>query len=182
MDGKPVTKGCYQQTMAEATAAQIQNVLTQSEQGNAFFQDKDHKKSIQAGDIAVLVRTGNEGKLVRKALSEQGIASVYLSNRDSVFSTAEAADIQRLLQAVLTPEDERALRAALASSLFALTAVELDKLNNDENEWEIAVNSFKEYRRQWLTRGVMPMLRSVMAKCKIAERLLAEEGGGATSD
>ena len=177
VDGKPVTKGCYQQTMAEATAAQIQNVLTQSEQGNAFFQDKDHKMSIQAGDIAVLVRTGNEGKLVRKALSEQGIASVYLSNRDSVFSTAEAADIQRLLQAVLTPEDERALRAALASSLFALTAVELDKLNNDENEWEIAVNSFKEYRRQWLTRGVMPMLRSVMAKCKIAERLLAEEGG-----
>lgn len=177
VDGKPVTKGSYQQIMAEATAAQIQNVLTQSQQGSAFFQDKGGKKPIQAGDIAVLVRTGNEGKLVRKALSEQGIASVYLSNRDSVFSTAEAADIQRLLQAVLTPEDERALRAALASSLFALTAIELDKLNNDENEWEIAVNSFKEYRKQWLTRGVMPMLRSVMAKCKIAERLLAEEGG-----
>lgn len=176
-DGKPVTKGSYQEAMANATAAQIQNVLTQAEQGSAFFLDKDSKKVIQASDIAVLVRTGNEGKLVRKALSEQGIASVYLSNRDSVFSTAEAADIQRLLQAVLTPEDDRALRAALASSLFALTAVELDELNNSENAWEAAINNFKDYRKQWLTRGVMAMIRSVMAKEKMAENLLAEEGG-----
>lgn len=176
-DGKPVTKGSYQQVMAEATAAQIQNVLTQSQQGSAFFQDKEHKKAIQASDVAVLVRTGNEGKLVRQALADQGIASVYLSNRDSVFSTPEAADMQRLLQAVLTPEDDRALRAALASRLFALTAVDLDKLNSDETEWETAVNAFKDYRKLWVTRGVMPMLRSVMAKSTIAERLLAEEGG-----
>ena len=177
VDGKPVTKASYQQIMAEATAAQIQHVLTQSQQNNAYFQDEEHKKAIKAGDIAVLVRTGSEGKLVRNALAEQGIASVYLSNRDSVFSSAEAADIQRLLQAVLTPQDERALRAALASRLFSLTAMKLDELNSDETEWENAVNEFKEYRKLWLQRGVMPMLRSVMSKREIAERLLAEDGG-----
>lgn len=176
-DGKPITKGNYQATMAAATAAQIQHILTQSQQKHAYFLDGEQQHAIAAGDIAVLVRTGTEGRLVREALSKQGIASVYLSNRDSVFSTSEAADIQRLLQAVLTPEDDRILRAALASGLFARTAIELDQLNNDENEWEIAVNSFKQYRQQWLKRGVMPMLRSVMAKNQIAERLLAEDGG-----
>ncbi|WP_305813386.1 exodeoxyribonuclease V subunit beta [Photobacterium leiognathi] len=178
-EGKPVTKGEYESTMAQATAAQIQHILERSQQGQGYFLDKEggEAKAVKAGDIAVLVRTGREGKLVREALARQGIASVYLSNRDSVFSTAEAADVQRLLQAVLTPEDDRALRAALASGLFALTAIELDTLNNDENEWEIAVNSFKQYRQQWQKRGVMPMLRSVMAKNNIAERLLVEEGG-----
>ncbi len=177
LDGKPVTKGNYQEVMAEATAAKIQDILTQSQQDSAYFQDKDHKKAIQAGDIAVLVRTGSEGKLVRQALAEQGIASVYLSNRDSVFGSAEAADIQRLLQAVLTPENERALRAALASSLFAYTAADLDLLNNDETRWETAVTEFRDYRKLWLSRGVMPMLRAVMSRNAIAERLLAEEGG-----
>lgn len=177
LDGKPVTKGNYQEVMAEATAAKIQDILTQSQQDSAYFQDKDHKKAIQAGDIAVLVRTGSEGKLVRHALAEQGIASVYLSNRDSVFGSAEAADIQRLLQAVLTPENERALRAALASSLFAYTAADLDLLNNDETRWETAVTEFRDYRKLWLSRGVMPMLRAVMSRNAIAERLLAEDGG-----
>lgn len=176
-DGKPITKGSYQETMAAATAAQIQHILTQSQQQSAYFCDGEQRHMIEAGDIAVLVRTGSEGKLVKKALAEQGIASVYLSNRDSVFASAEAGDIQRLLQAVLTPEDERALRAALASSLFALTAVELDELNNSESAWEVAINSFKGYRKLWLSRGVMPMLRTVMAQNKIAERLLADEGG-----
>lgn len=53
----------------------------------------------------------------------------------------------------------------------------LDKLNNDENEWENAINEFKEYRRLWSQRGVLPMLRSVMSKRHIAERLLEEDNG-----
>lgn len=48
--------------------------------------------------------------MIKQALAEQGIASVYLSNRDSVFSSDVAQDLQRLLQAVLTPDDDRTLR------------------------------------------------------------------------
>ncbi len=68
---------------------------------------------------------------------------MYLSNRDSVFTSSVAQDLQRLLQAVLTPENDRALRASLASELFALDAASLDALNNDEVVWENAVNEFK---------------------------------------
>ena len=174
---KPLPKGDYLKAMAKATADQIQEILSASQEQQAYFESEKGKQPIQAGDIAVLVRTGNEGRMVKQALAKQGIASVYLSNRDSVFISTMAQDIQRLLQAVLTPENDRALRASLASELFALDAGTLDKLNNDENEWENAINEFKEYRRLWVQRGVLPMLRSVMSKRHIAERLLEEENG-----
>ncbi|ENM3734099.1 exodeoxyribonuclease V subunit beta [Vibrio cholerae] len=171
---KPQSKTDYYAQMAEACAAQIQHILTASASGAATF----HRgEAIEAGDLAVLVRTGNEARMVRDALSQQGIASVYLSNRDSVFASYVAQDIERLLLAVWQPEDERLLRAAVGSNLFALTASELDALNNDENEWEQLIAEFRQYRRLWSERGVLPMLRAVLTQRHIAERWLAESEG-----
>ncbi|CAH0531566.1 RecBCD enzyme subunit RecB [Allocatenococcus thiocycli] len=178
---KPLSKGEYLTRMAEATASQIQTILTQAQQGQACLVNGEKEKAVQAGDIAVLVRTGSEGRMIKQALADQGIASVYLSNRDSVFTSSVAQDLQRLLQAVLTPENDRALRASLASELFALDAASLDALNNDEIVWENAVNEFKEYRKLWVQRGVLPMLRAVISKRHIAERLL-EEGASSQGE
>ncbi|MBT0089483.1 exodeoxyribonuclease V subunit beta [Vibrio alginolyticus] len=180
-DDKPLPKGEYLTRMAEATASQIQTILTQAQQGQACLVNGEKQKAVQAGNIAVLVRTGGEGRMVKQALADQGIASVYLSNRDSVFTSSVAQDLQRLLQAVLTPENDRALRASLASELFALDAASLDALNNDEIVWENAVNEFKEYRKLWVQRGVLPMLRAVISKRHIAERLL-EEGASSQGE
>lgn len=180
-DDKPLPKGEYLTRMAEATASQIQTILTQAQQGQACLVNGEKQKAVQAGDIAVLVRTGSEGRMIKQALADQGIASVYLSNRDSVFTSSVAQDLQRLLQAVLTPENDRALRASLASELFALDAASLDALNNDEIVWENAVNEFKEYRKLWVQRGVLPMLRTVISKRHIAERLL-EEGASSQGE
>ncbi|GEM74018.1 exodeoxyribonuclease V subunit beta [Vibrio sagamiensis] len=173
-EDKPLSKGEYLSAMAQATASQIQTILTAAQQGQACLVNGEKKRAVQAGDIAVLVRTGSEGHRIKQALAQQGIASVYLSNRDSVFTSSVAQDIQRLLQAVLTPENDRALRASLASELFALDAGRLDALNNDEIVWDNAVSEFKEYRKLWQLRGVLPMLRSVISKRHIAERLLVE--------
>ncbi len=180
-DDKPLPKGEYLTRMAEATASQIQTILTQAQQGQACLVNGEKQKAVQAGDIAVLVRTGSEGRMIKQALADKGIASVYLSNRDSVFTSSVAQDLQRLLQAVLTPENDRALRASLASELFALDAASLDALNNDEIVWENAVNEFKEYRKLWVQRGVLPMLRAVISKRHIAERLL-EEGASSQGE
>ncbi len=176
-EDKPLPKGEYLVEMANATASQIQTILTASAQGQATLINGDKVASIEAGDIAVLVRTGSEGRMVKQALADQGIASVYLSNRDSVFTSTIAQDVQRLLQAVLTPDNDRSLRACLGSELFALDAYALDLLNNDELVWDNAINEFKEYRKLWVGRGVLPMLRSVMSKRHISERLLREQNG-----
>ncbi|MBC3616709.1 exodeoxyribonuclease V subunit beta [Vibrio metschnikovii] len=174
---KPIPKTEYLSCMAKACASQIQTILSAAQHQQAYFETGKGQKIVQAGDIAVLVRTGNEGRMIKQALAEQGIASVYLSNRDSVFSSDVAQDLQRLVQAVLTPDDDRTLRACLASPLFAFDAASLNALNNDEVVWENAVNEFKAYRQLWIERGVLPMLRSVMSKRHLAERWLEEQNG-----
>ncbi|KHT63130.1 exodeoxyribonuclease V subunit beta [Photobacterium gaetbulicola] len=174
---EPTKKGDYQQVMAEATTAEIQKILTLSQQGKAVLVDGEQTRPIHASDISVLVRTGSEAALIRRTLAEQGIASVYLSNRDSVFGCTEAADLLRFLQAVLTPEDDRNMRAALASSLFGLTAQALDAMNTSESVWEQYVSEFRVYRKLWQSRGVLPMLRHMLAQRKIPETLLSQNGG-----
>ncbi|MCG9662440.1 exodeoxyribonuclease V subunit beta [Vibrio mediterranei] len=173
----PVAKSEYVPTMAAATAQHIKQVLTQSQTGKAALINGDNNETIEAGNIAVLVRTGSEGQLIKQALAERGIASVYLSNRDSVFTSEIADDLLRLMLAVWHQDDERMLKSALASQLFALPAVQLDSLNNDENLWEQVVAEFRDYRQLWISRGILPMLRSVLFKREISNRLLSTDGG-----
>ena len=176
--GQPVAAQDYNHQMAEHTAYQIHHILSASQQQQAQFIDKKSQAHpIQAGDIAVLVRTGREGKLIKEALANQGVASVYLSNRDSVFDSEVAQDVLRLLMAVASPSDEYSLRAILACDLFALNMAQLDQFNHDENAWENVVNEFEQYHQLWLKRGVLPMMRAVISQRQIAERWLLETHG-----
>ena len=176
-DNPTVGSGDYQTTMSHATATEINRLLTLSDQQQCLINSGNSSRPLQAGDIAILVRTGRQGQLIRNSLAEQGIASVYLSNSDSVFGCQEATDIQRLLSACLTPTDERALRAALATPLFGLDAAYLDQLNHDEQLWEQTVEEFSLYQTLWFEQGVLPMLRRVIYQRKIAETLLTSELG-----
>ncbi|MFV0576171.1 MAG: exodeoxyribonuclease V subunit beta [Vibrio sp.] len=168
----------YRQGMAANTANQIHQILTASNQDQAHFVDKKgNSHAIQPSDIAVLVRTGREGKLIKDALAKQGIASVYLSNRDSVFDSVVAQDVLRLLIAASNPSDEGAMRAILASDLFDLNVQQIDQFNHDENAWENLVNEFETYHQLWTQRGVQPMLRAVLNQRHIAERWLSQLNG-----
>jgi exodeoxyribonuclease V beta subunit len=59
---------------------------------------------LRPADIAVLVRTGTRPQEVRRAL-RRAVASVYLSDKDSVFASDEAHDLLRWLRAVASPLD-----------------------------------------------------------------------------
>jgi len=79
----------------------------------ARFVDPDKgDKPLQPKDIAVLVRSGKEAAVVREALRARGVASVYLSDRDSVFASDEARDLCLWLRGVAEPQDMRRVRAA----------------------------------------------------------------------
>lgn len=163
--------------MARQCAAQIRDWLTAGQQGQAKLLTTKGPKSVQASDITILVRSRAEAALIRDALSALAIPSVYLSNRDSVFDTTEAKDLLWLLQAVLAPEQERALRSAMATGILGLDARMLDALNHDERAWDALVDEFDHYRQHWQRRGVLPMLREMMARSHLAENLLATPGG-----
>ena len=172
--GRPtVNKGSYQREMARATASEISRLLTLGQRGRARIGNKP----LKPGSIAVLVRTGAEGQLIQRELSRLDIASVYLSNRDSVFAQPEAGDLLLLLQAALQPDNERALRAVLATALFDLDALTLDELASDELAWEATVLEFRAYREIWQRKGVQAMVQSLMQRRELASSLLGSPYG-----
>ncbi|EXU74987.1 exodeoxyribonuclease V subunit beta [Erwinia mallotivora] len=175
--GEGVGVSDYQQFMARQCAADICHWLTAGQRGEALIGKGDTLRSVQACDITILVRSRQEAALMRDALNRLHIPSVYLSNRDSVFSTQEAREMVWLLQAVLAPDQERILRNALATSILGLDALTLEALSQDERQWDALVEEFDLYRQRWLKRGVLPMLRELMVRRHIAENLLASESG-----
>lgn len=177
MPGDTVGSGDYQTFMAQLCATQIRDWLSAGQRGRALLWRGETSRPVQASDITVLVRNRLEAAQVREALQTLGIPSVYLSNRDSIFETLEAQELLWLLQAVLAPERENTLRSALATSMFGLTALDIENLNQDEQAWDALVEEFSEYRQIWRQRGVMPMLRALMTARHIAENLLATRGG-----
>ncbi|UVK78299.1 MAG: exodeoxyribonuclease V subunit RecB [Sodalis sp. Fse] len=166
----------YQQLMAQQCATTIRNWLSASLNGDAWLEGKQ-RQPLQASDITVLVRNHNEAALVHDALATLAIPTVYLSNRNNVFKTPEAREILWLLQAVVTPEQDNALRCALATSLLGFDAVSLEFLNTDEQSWENRIKEFADYRLCWQNRGVLPMLRQMIIHHRIAENLLASSDG-----
>lgn len=167
----------YQQTMARQCASEIQRWLSAGLAGRAQLWRGEQARPVAASDITILVRSRQEASIIRDALSALNIPSVYVSNRDSVFTTSEARDLLWVLQAVLNPERESLVRSALASGILGLDARTLDNLNQDEQAWDQVVEEFDRYRQCWITRGVMPMLRDLLARRKIAESLRAAPGG-----
>ncbi|MGK4329108.1 exodeoxyribonuclease V subunit beta [Lonsdalea quercina] len=170
--------GDYQQVMARQCAGQIRDWLSAGQSGQAWLVDgHGETRPVRAADITVLVRSRREAMLIRQALNRQHIPSVYLSNRDSVFATVEAREMLWILQAVLAPEQERALRAAMATTIMGMDAPSLDALSRSEANWDALVDEFARYRQLWLQRGVLPMLRAMMTQRRLAEDVLASADG-----
>jgi exodeoxyribonuclease V beta subunit len=160
--------------MADACASEIVRLLQAGQQANAGFgETPDDLKGVRPGDIAVLVNTGTEARAVRSALTARGVRSVYLSEKESVFDSPLAADLQLWLTACATPEDERLLRAALASAALGMDWAALDALGHDALLWESRVLQFSGYQRIWQRQGVLPMLRRLLHDFGVPQRLLA---------
>ncbi|MFM2068183.1 MAG: hypothetical protein RLZZ584_3092 [Pseudomonadota bacterium] len=135
------------------------------------------KERLRPGDIAVLVRTGREASQVRKALDERGVRSVYLSDKESVYASREAADLLLWLQAVADPLDSRRARAALATTTIALPLAELARLSQDDLAFEQRVDQLRLLASLWRRQGVLPMLRRTLHELALPARWLAQPDG-----
>ena len=77
--------------MAEVTASEIVRLLNLANQGSTGFKSSDAFHALQPADIAILVRSGTEAKVMRNALASRQLRSVYLSERDSIYKTGVRA-------------------------------------------------------------------------------------------
>lgn len=141
--------------------------------GAGFDEDGQPRRRVQPADIAVLVRNGGEAEAVRAALRRRGVPSVYLSDKDSVFRSPEAADLLRLLHAVAAPRDVRLARAALATTLVGLPLPELLALAGDDERFDRACERLQQLQAVWKSQGVLAMLRQALHRFDLPARWLA---------
>lgn len=171
----PVSKGHYRKALAASAATEIVRLLDVNQR--AGFAKGGELAPVKPSDIAVLVRDLKEAQAIRGALAERGVRSVYLSDKDSVFAGQEARDLLLWLRACADPDQERSLRAALASATLSLELAELERLNLDERSWERHVMQFRDYRQRWQRQGVLPMLRQLLQDFSLPQRLLTRADG-----
>ena len=162
--------------MAKICAISIQHWLKSAAENQAVFQNEDTCKTLQAANIAVLVRDKNEAALVKNELQKLGIASVYLSDQNSVFDSNVAKELAWVLKACLNVA-ERPILNAIATALFGLNAADIHQIQQNEADWQRWADSFAQYQQTWQRQGILVMLHQILLEQGISERLLNQATG-----
>ena len=162
--------------MAKICAISIQHWLKSAVENQAVFQNEDTCKTLQAANIAVLVRDKNEAALVKNELQKLGIASVYLSDQNSVFDSNVAKELSWVLKACLNVA-ERPILNAIATALFGLNAADIHQIQQNEADWQRWADSFAQYQQTWQRQGILAMLHQILLEQGISERLLSQATG-----
>lgn len=172
-----VAMGQYCATLAAATAGEIVRLLNAAQAGDTGFKSAAGVRPLQPSDIAILVRTGKEAKAMREALALRRLRSVYLSERESIFASAEACDLLLWLEAMADPRNERKVRTALSTGTFGWPYPALQALAQHETAWELQLERFLGYQQRWRQDGILPALRQLIGDYALHARLGADPNG-----
>jgi exodeoxyribonuclease V beta subunit len=164
----------YRAFFAHHSAEHIAGMLNDPQVG---FRRGDAFARLLPADIAILVRDRREAAAIRQALELRKIPSVYLSDKDSVLDSPDAADLLRWMHAVANPLDGALARAAFATRTANLPLAELARLSSDELAWEARIEQLKALHVVWQRQGVLAMLRRFVHELALPSALLAQAGG-----
>ncbi len=174
---RQLAKAAAARRAAEATAAEIARLLVLGRQGRARLPAADGgERRLEGGDVAVLVRSHHQGRLVGAALARRGVPSVQQAE-DSVFASREAEQLRRVLLAVAEPSRDDILRAALGTELLGVPGDELARLLDDERAWTEWLGLFHRTHQSWREHGFARMFRELLAAQGVPARLLAHPDG-----
>jgi exodeoxyribonuclease V beta subunit len=169
---KPLSKSRAREVIAGAVASEISRLIGQAKENRALIGDQP----LREGDMAVLVRTNREARLIQQALQSVKIASV-LSSEENIFDSHEAVELELLLRGILSRGDERMMRGAMITDMLGASGEALDRLMNDESAWSARLETFRLYRGLWETRGFTGMFRTLMVREGVKARLLSFPDG-----
>ena len=175
---EPVSTKDYRNQMAESCASHLHALLLEGQSlESQQVQSLIGNEGVRPKDVALLVTNFSQANALKDALRQRGIASVYLSDKGSVFETVEARELLIILMAILSNGQEMKLRSALATSLVEWSLEELDTLNHDDVVYEKWVQAFRNYLELWDSQGLLPMLREFMQDVSLATNMLSHSGG-----
>jgi len=163
-----ITKAAAEQCICADVAAEIARLLD----GSTCLGDRQ----LEAGDIAVLVRTHKQAGMVQTAFREQGIACV-VQNSGNLFATCEAFDMALVLAGIAAPEHARFVRSALATELLGFSAAQLYAMDETSGKWALEFERFGRLNRVWNSDGFSAMMRLLLLEYRVLARLVALSGG-----
>jgi len=135
---------------------------------------REPERPVRPADLAVLVRTNEQGVLVRDTLGRAGVPAV-LAGSSSVFLTRTARDWRVLLQALEFPHRAGLVRAAALTPFLGWSAERLGLAGDD------ALDELGPLLRGWAgvlaERGVAALLELMTIRERLPERLLGTAGG-----
>ncbi|MEZ0491033.1 UvrD-helicase domain-containing protein [Kineococcus sp. TBRC 1896] len=180
-DGLPLTARTGVPAVADVRAAvardTAEEVVAVLSEGLRVRPERDaggSERALAAGDVAVLVRTQAQARLVQEELRGRGVPCV-LSRGPSVFSTPAAREWVWLLEAVEQPHRAARVRRAALSSFVGRSAAELDAAGDRATD-ELSV-ALRRWGSLLTERGVSAMFAAVDAEQHLPRRLLGVEGG-----
>ncbi len=172
-DEKPIDINAALPRIINSVVSEIASLLEEAGRGGVMIDGRP----LEPCDIAVIVRSNREARLLHTALSNSGIPSVTRCN-EGVFGSEEAIEMRYLLSAIIDPACAPKLRAALATSIFGKSAEEIAAyIDDDPDGWEKCLSSFHEYNEIWRKRGFICMFRIMASREGVRARLLSLPSG-----
>lgn len=170
--GKLLPKGKVRTIIARAIAGETARLLMLARQGEVRIGNR----SLQEGDIAVLVRQHREARIIQEALRRLNIPAV-LQKAGHIFATTEAEELERVLRALAQPEENELVRAAMLTDMLGVGVAEMGRLAQEEGDWDLWRGKFDFYHRVWWEAGFMSAFTALLNGENIKPRLLAFPDG-----
>ena len=163
-NGKKRNKSEAVQIISDAVADEISGLIS------------SHDNQIEAGDIAVLVRTNRQARIIKERLVSRSVPSV-LYGAGSVFETREAIELQRILTGIAEPGNEPRFRAALATDMVGVAGGDIGAIDTLPEAWDDYRERFRFYHDQWRHLGFLRMFTSLLSREGVRSRLLSFADG-----
>ncbi|MCK7504875.1 MAG: hypothetical protein MZV70_12830 [Desulfobacterales bacterium] len=171
--GGTVSVADARERIRRAVAAEIARLVEAGRRGEARIGDA----LLREADVAVLVRTNREALLTQEALADLGVHSVVYTTGNLFGHPGGAADGAFAAGCRAQPNEETAVRTALATDLLGLDGAAIDGLMGDARAWEERLRRFHDWRDTWERHGFVRMFRELMAAEQVRPRLLSLPGG-----
>jgi len=114
-------------------------------------------------DIAILVRSGAQAHMMRQSLSQHGLDSVFLSDRENLWQSSEALQLLLALKGVQKPEDQRLMVAALSTHWFSVSPTQLHALATDDSVFAYWHDRLSRYLEIWKQHGLLSMAFKILS-------------------
>jgi len=158
-----------------AVADEISSLLNRAAGGAVQIGERP----LSPADIAVLITRNVDAGRMKERLAALNIPAV-ISRTGGVFSTTDAAAVERVLLAMAAPADITRVNAALADDLIGCSATDIQGFLEDDarhDEYEGHLRRFAEYHQYWRSGGFIRVFRRFLADYHVRVRLLGFPDG-----